>query len=141
VGSTLRANISPQSREVLPVLSGRFPRYRQRQPEKSGKSFCLPICEISGNRAGYAEQGLTRDAMQGTRRAPSNSIPSESRFVVTYREKIWDLQVGNDKGQVIVYGPADRKLANALQNLLRESVSAHRTFAYFFNQAVESILA
>jgi len=50
-------------------------------------------------------------------------------------------QVGDDQGQVIVDGPTDRKLAHALQDLFRESISVSRTFAYFSDQAFEPILA
>jgi hypothetical protein len=80
-------------------------------PEKSGKPFCLPTCEISANRAGYAEQGLTRDATQGTRRAPSNSITSESRFVVglkTGRSSLPSWVSTNEKPHLVVPTPEKR---------------------------------
>src|SRR5215471_112090 len=51
-----------------------------------------------------------------------------------------DLKVGDDKRQVIVYRPTDHKLADALQNLLRQSVAVHWTLADCFNQAVDPVL-
>ena len=38
-----------------------------------------------------------------------------------------DLKVGDDKGQIIVYQPIDHELADAVENLFRQSLAVHRT--------------
>jgi hypothetical protein len=87
-----------------------------------------------------------RDHLLANRELPT--VISQSRPVPRRRNELalgvsalQDLKVGDNKGQVIVDRPSDHKLADALQNLFRQSLAFHWTFLDFFNQSVDPVLS
>ena len=65
---------------------------------------------------------------------PNESVPSQG--IPLTKMKLFFLQVGDDEGQVVLYGATDRKPTYALQNLFRQNISVNWPFAYFLDQAV-----
>ena len=68
-----------------------------------------------------------------------NNLPNESvasQGIPLTKMKSFFLQVGDDEGQVVLYGATDRKPTYALQNLFRQNISVNGPFTYFLDQAV-----
>ena len=68
-----------------------------------------------------------------------NNLPNEgapSQEIALTKMNLFFLQVGDDEGQVVLYGATDRKPTYALQNLFRQNISVNWPFTYFLDQAV-----
>ena len=65
---------------------------------------------------------------------PNETVPSQG--VPLTKMKLFFLQVGDDEGQVVLYGATDRKPTYALQDLFRQNISVNWPFIDFLDQAV-----